>query len=99
MQAVLQQSAHQRRAGATADEYDLDRFAPGSGSPRHVTFGLHPHFCVGSNLVRATMRRVIPAIFAALPTLRLDPERHSLDGCSLLINAPHLHCTWDVPST
>ena len=84
--------------GPDADTFKLDRFAPGSGSPRHITFGLHPHFCAGSNLVRATMRRVIPAIFERLPTLRLDPERHSLDGCSLLINAPHLHCTWDPPT-
>ena len=81
--------------GQDVDRFVLDRFAPGSGAPRHITFGLHPHFCAGSNLVRATMRRAIPTIFSRLPGLSLDPERHSLDGCSLLINSPHLHCIWE----
>lgn len=73
--------------GEDADRFDLDRFGPDSGAPRHVPFGLHPHFCAGSNLVRATMRQVIPTIFERLPYLTLDPDEHSLDGCSLLINA------------
>jgi cytochrome P450 len=81
--------------GDSGDIFDIDRFAPDSGAPRHITFGKHPHFCVGNYLVRATMRRALPAIFERLPNLRLDPERHSLEGCSLLINAPHLHCLWD----
>ena len=82
--------------GPDASRFDLDRFAEGAANPRPVTFGLHPHFCAGSFLVRATMQRAIPAIFERLRNLRLDPERHSLDGCGLLINAPHLHCLWDA---
>lgn len=82
--------------GPKAGRFDLDRFGPEATNPRPVTFGLHPHFCAGSFLVRATMQRVIPAIFEQLPNLRLDPERHSLAGCGLLINAPHLHCIWDT---
>lgn len=81
--------------GSDAEAFNLDRFAPGSGAPRHVTFGLHPHFCAGSNLVRATMRRAIPILFERLSGLRLDEDAHSLDGCSLLINAPALQCVWE----
>jgi cytochrome P450 len=80
--------------GPDADKYDLDRFAPGSDA-RHVSFGLHPHFCPGSYLVRSTIRRSLPSIFERLPNLRIDPAHPPRIGQGLLINAPHLHCLWD----
>lgn len=80
--------------GPDADRYDLDRFGPDSDA-KHVSFGFHPHFCVGSYLVRSTIRRALPPIFERLGNLMLDPEHPPKIGGSLLINAPHLFCTWD----
>lgn len=93
-------SANRQKAvfGEDSEEFSLDRYVSGAETPRYVTFGRHPRFCAGNYLVKATMRRLIPTLFERLPNLRLDPERHSLEGTTILMNVVELHTRWDVPA-
>ncbi len=81
--------------GPDADRFDLDRFARGNGGPRHIAFGMHPHFCAGNALARTMIRRSLPIVVSRLPNLRIDPQNAPRIGRSLLINDPVLHCVWD----
>jgi cytochrome P450 len=48
------------------DELDVTR----EHNP-HLAFGNGPHFCLGANLARMQLRKMIPAILTRLPGLRL----------------------------
>ena len=57
---------------------DPHRFDPARNDPPHLTFGGGLHFCVGAPLARLEMVIALPALFTALPNLKLeDPPRYA----------------------
>jgi hypothetical protein len=54
-------------------EFDITR--PRSELRQHVTFGLGPHYCVGSALGRALVRIGLERLLARLPAMRLDDTK------------------------
>jgi cytochrome P450 len=72
------------------DVIDLKRPAP-----RHLTFGIGNHFCIGNALARLEMRVALRALSAALPTMRLAEDPDDIDWRpNLLIPGPlHVHVT------
>ena len=61
-----------------------DRFDPTRKAAPHTSFGAGLHFCVGAPLARLELQIALPALFAALPDLRLaQPARFA--------NSYHFH--------
>ena len=61
-----------------------DRFDPTRKPKTHLAFGGGLHFCVGAPLARAELRIALPAIFDAIPGLKLlEPPRYA--------NSYHFH--------
>ncbi len=57
---------------------DPDRFDPNRTASAHTSFGGGLHFCVGAPLARAELQIALPALFSALPGLRLtEPPRYA----------------------
>lgn len=57
---------------------DPDRFDSARPATAHTSFGGGLHFCVGAPLARAELQIALPALFAALPSLRLaEPPRYA----------------------
>lgn len=54
---------------------DPDRFDISREHSRHFAFGSGPHYCLGNILARREAHVALAALFARLPTLRLDEER------------------------
>jgi cytochrome P450 len=61
--------------------------------PRHYTFGVGPHACVGLHLARREMRIGIEEFISAIPQFRLNPDEpliYNLGGLVLQPVATHL---------
>jgi cytochrome P450 len=56
---------------------DADRFDPHRTPNRHLAFGIGPHYCVGHNIARLTLRTVFDELLSRFRDLRLvgAPER------------------------
>lgn len=52
-----------------------EEFIPTRSPNRHLSFGHGIHFCLGAPLGRLEAKIAIPAIFARLPKLRLNPQQ------------------------
>lgn len=72
-------------AGRDPAVWDVpDRFDPARKPKTHLAFGGGLHFCVGAPLARAELRIALPAIFDAIPGLKLlEPPRYA--------NSYHFH--------
>ncbi|MEW9918624.1 cytochrome P450 [Marimonas sp. MJW-29] len=58
--------------------HDPARFDPARPSKAHAAFGGGLHFCVGAPLARLELQIALPALFAALPDMRLsEPPRYA----------------------
>lgn len=60
---------------ADPDRFDVDR-----SDPRHLSFGLGAHYCLGAALGRLEAKLVLPAILERFPALRLDPGHDPADA-------------------
>lgn len=65
---------HDDTAFACPDELVLNRRTQG-GAKQHVSFGLGPHFCLGSQLARAEVRIALERLLPRMTNLRLDPDK------------------------
>jgi cytochrome P450 len=61
------------------DRFDI---TAARGSPKPLTFGAGPHYCLGANLARAEMQEALAFLAPRMPDLALDgePEFGSIDG-------------------
>jgi cytochrome P450 len=66
---ILSAANRDPRVFADPDTFDIART-----DNRHVAFGFGVHFCLGAPLSRLEARIAFPALFAALPGLRLAGE-------------------------
>jgi cytochrome P450 len=59
-----------------SDDEDLDRFdiAASRASTKPITFGVGPHYCLGSMLARAELEEALAQLSARFETLRLNGE-------------------------
>ncbi|WP_157878756.1 cytochrome P450 [Streptomyces sp. CT34] len=74
-----------------------NRFDPTRTGPRHLSFGLGPHHCLGAALMRAELRVALTTLLTHLPGLRPAVEDRGLSWTSTgtvrgLIDLP---LTWD----
>lgn len=67
--ALVASANRDERVYADPDAFNLRR-----GDLRHLAFGKGPHFCAGAPMARAQVNIAMPAAFARLANLRLDPE-------------------------
>lgn len=75
------------------DEFDISRSE--SEVRKHLTFGLGPHYCVGSALGRAQLRIGLERLIARLPDFRLDEERPPVRHDTLVARRfGHLYLRW-----
>ncbi|OWV64206.1 hypothetical protein ATY76_22435 [Rhizobium sp. R339] len=58
---------------------DADKFDPERPRCPHVAFGHGPHFCIGHNLARETMRSALRGLSRHFPVVRLAEPLASLD--------------------
>ncbi|MBD3678337.1 MAG: cytochrome P450 [Rhodobacteraceae bacterium] len=56
-----------------------DRFDPSRPISANLAFGVGLHFCVGAPLARLELRTALPALWAGLPSLRLDERPRYAD--------------------
>jgi cytochrome P450 len=63
---------HDPAAWAAPDEVRPDRFDH-AGTPRLITFGSGPHYCLGANLARMTLAEVVRSVAPLDHTLTVDP--------------------------
>ncbi len=73
------------------DRFDLHR----PNARQSSAFGRGLHFCIGQNLARLVACRAIVAALAALPGLRLDPERPSEPQGFEFHRLEHFHVIWE----
>jgi cytochrome P450 len=74
-------------------EFDITR--PRAELRQHVTFGLGPHYCVGSALGRALVRIGLERLLARLPELRPDPTRPNVRHDALIARRfENLYVRW-----
>ncbi len=53
------------------DAFLIDRYAPGTATPRHMAFGAGPHFCLGAPLARMETRIAARAIATATRSVEM----------------------------
>jgi cytochrome P450 len=75
---------------AEPDRFDLHR----RNVRQHLAFAIGPHFCVGADLARVEAEAALGALLAALPGLRLDPDRPSAPRGLVFRKPPSLHVRW-----
>ena len=68
---------------------DIDR------KPRHVTFGLGPHVCLGIHLAKREMRIMIEAFLSRMDAIRLVPGGRFEYHTSNTIGLDYLDLEWD----
>jgi cytochrome P450 len=70
------------RDPATYENPDAFDITAGRGSPKPLTFGAGPHYCLGANLARAELQEALAFLAPRLEDLRLDgdPAFGSIDG-------------------
>ena len=62
----------------------------------HLAFGGGVHFCAGTWIARAQVAQVaLPAVFEALPNLRLDPTKASIDAGWVFRGMTAMPVIWD----
>jgi cytochrome P450 len=62
---------------------DPERFDVSRSGPRHLSFGMGMHYCVGAPLARQEANIALPALFDRFPTLQMrDPQPHWRDTIS-----------------
>ena len=70
------------RDAATYENPDRFDITADRGSPKPLTFGAGPHYCLGANLARAELQEALAFLAPRLRDLTLDgdPEFGSIDG-------------------
>jgi cytochrome P450 len=70
------------RDPATYENPDAFDITADRGSPKPLTFGAGPHYCLGANLARAELQEALAFLAPRLTDLKLDgdPEFGSIDG-------------------
>ena len=70
------------RDPATYENPDRFDITADRGSPKPLTFGAGPHYCLGANLARAELQEALAFLAPRMPDLALDgePEFGSIDG-------------------
>src|SRR4051812_16282266 len=70
------------RDPATYEQADRFDITADRGSPKPLTFGAGPHYCLGANLARAELQEALAFLAPRMPDLALDgePEFGSIDG-------------------
>jgi len=70
------------RDPATYERPDRFDITADRGSPKPLTFGAGPHYCLGANLARAELQEALGFLAPRMPDLALDgePEFGSIDG-------------------
>jgi cytochrome P450 len=70
------------RDPATYENPDRFDITADRGSPKPLTFGAGPHYCLGANLARAELQEALAFLAPRLRNLELDgdPEFGSIDG-------------------
>jgi cytochrome P450 len=61
-------------AGRDKDVYDNPHEVDISRNPRHVSFAIGPHNCLGVHLARRELRIALEELLAGLPEFRLNPD-------------------------
>jgi cytochrome P450 len=77
------------RAFANPHVIDIDR------KPRHVTFGLGPHVCLGIHLAKREIRIMIETFLARMDGIRLKPGGRCAYHTSNTIGLDYLELEWD----
>nr|WP_277816897.1 cytochrome P450 [Streptomyces sp. CT34] len=74
-----------------------NRFDPTRTGPRHLSFGLGPHHCLGAALMRAELRIALTTLLTHLPGLRPAVEDDVLDWTSTTTvrGLSNLPLAWD----
>src|SRR3954451_15729582 len=70
------------RDPATYERPDRFDITADHGSPKPLTFGAGPHYCLGANLARAELQEALGFLAPRMPDLALggEPEFGSIDG-------------------
>lgn len=70
-------------------EVQLDR------KPRHMSFGVGPHNCLGMHLARRELRMAIEETFNAIPEFRINPDIPIRTHHGVVIKPHNLPLMWD----
>ncbi|MBT2386588.1 cytochrome P450 [Streptomyces sp. ISL-11] len=91
---VLAAAGRDPQRFADPDAFSPARYLPGAGDERagaHLAFGHGPHFCLGARLARLEAAIALPALFEALPGLRLAAGADTLPyRPGLLVRGPRV---------
>jgi len=82
-------AAHDPEAFPNPEVVDLDR------KPRHLSFAIGPHVCIGIHLARRELKIAIEEALAVLPEFAIEPGAQITSFLGDIIGPCELPLTWD----
>lgn len=82
-------------AGRDARVYDNPHEVRFDRNPRHVSFAVGPHHCLGVHLARRELRIALEETFKAIPLFRLKPGVPIQSQAGVIIQPRNLPLVWD----
>src|SRR5690606_11435814 len=81
-------------AGRDGQVYDDPHSVRLDRNPRHVSFAVGPHHCLGVHLARRELRIALEETFKAIPEFRLDPDVPIESQAGVIIQPRNLPLVW-----
>ncbi|MDY0069522.1 MAG: cytochrome P450 [Porticoccaceae bacterium] len=81
-------------AGRDGQVYDDPHSVRLDRNPRHLSFAVGPHHCLGVHLARRELRIALEETFKAIPEFRLDPDVPIESQAGVIIQPRNLPLVW-----